>query len=148
MSYALVLLRPDDAARIAEIQTPARPTPLASAESLAATSKLALGLETDDGALVAFVIASMTPDFADIEYVFVSPDHRRSGLGARLIRAIALQAGIRGVARLVLEVSEANIAARKLYASLGFETERIRANYYRDGSNALAMSRPVAGLGH
>lgn len=144
MSDAIIVLRPEDAPRIEAMDG-------AAGEGLSATHRLGLGFEDEAGRLIAFLIASMTPDLADIEDVFVAPEYRRTGLATRLIRGLARHAGERGIARIGLDVSEGNNAARQLYAGLGFVTDRVRPQYYRDGSTALAMSRPVygfAGLGH
>lgn len=147
MTDAIIILRPDDGQRIEAMEG----DPGAMGEGLSAPHRLGLGVEDDAGRLIAFLIASMTPDLADIEDVFVAPEHRRTGLATRLIRGLARHAGERGIARIGLDVSEANHAARQLYAGLGFETDRMRLQYYADGSSALVMSRPVygfAGLGH
>jgi ribosomal protein S18 acetylase RimI-like enzyme len=53
--------------------------------------------------------------------MFVHPDHRRRGLGERLLRAAIDHARTwEGVERLGLGVSETTPAARRLYERLGF----------------------------
>jgi ribosomal-protein-alanine N-acetyltransferase len=42
-----------------------------------------------------------------------------------------------------LEVSEANGAARALYAAAGFEEAGRRRRYYADGSDALVLRRAL-----
>lgn len=147
MSDAIIVLRPEDARRI-EAMDGAQG---AAGEGLSAPHRLGLGVEDETGRLIAFLIASLTPDLADMEDVFVAPEHRRTGLATRLIGGLARHAGERGIARIGLDVSETNHAARQLYAILGFVADRVRPQYYPDGSAALVMSRPVygfAGLGH
>ena len=46
--------------------------------------------------------------------------HRKQGHASRILRALALQAEVRNVARVYLQVEEANHAALRLYESLGF----------------------------
>lgn len=119
--------------------------------NLKADHRLAIGSEASGGELIAFLIALLTPDLADIEFVFVAPGRRREGLASRLIKVLAKQAGQRGIGRIGLEVSEGNQQARALYRKLGFQTDHCRLNYYRDGSAAYLMSRNTsgfAGLGH
>jgi ribosomal protein S18 acetylase RimI-like enzyme len=57
---------------------------------------------------------------AFIDEVFVAPEHRRLGLGRRLLEAAASHATWTNVRALHLEVDRGNAAARALYASLGF----------------------------
>jgi ribosomal protein S18 acetylase RimI-like enzyme len=51
----------------------------------------------------------------------IAPAARRRGLGARMTRGAAAWAGARGAATLALAVTEANGAARALYAGLGMD---------------------------
>jgi ribosomal-protein-alanine N-acetyltransferase len=58
--------------------------------------------------------------------------------------AAALQAAAEaGAARLLLEVAEANPAARSLYAAAGFAPVGRRPRYYPDGGDALLLARPL-----
>ena len=71
----------------------------------------------------------------------VMPGRRRSGYGTSLLaegEARLLRAGAR---RAVLEVSEANAAARALYGVAGWRAEGRRPGYYRlpDGTRADAL---------
>jgi len=43
------------------------------------------------------------------------------------------------VERIILEVSEKNTPALRLYEKVGFKRVGMRKNYYPDGSNALLM---------
>lgn len=53
--------------------------------------------------------------------MWVSPEHRRKGVGSALIDAVVNLAKSKGVARLALDVGEQNETAIALYASKGFE---------------------------
>ncbi len=52
--------------------------------------------------------------------MYVRPEARRQGIGARLVEAIAGEAASRGHQRLLLQVASTNTAARALYAGFGF----------------------------
>ncbi|HVZ74976.1 MAG TPA: GNAT family N-acetyltransferase [Polyangia bacterium] len=56
-----------------------------------------------------------------ITEIFVAPEHRRAGLGRRLIDAIVDDARDAGAGALTLLVYPKNVAARALYARAGFE---------------------------
>jgi ribosomal protein S18 acetylase RimI-like enzyme len=57
-----------------------------------------------------------------VEDVFVDESTRGSGLGRALVQAAIDRAAERGCRRVDLDVDPDNAPARKLYASLGFET--------------------------
>jgi len=76
----------------------------------------------------------------DIQTLAVAPEHRRTGLGRTLLRALLAEAYSRGVLDVFLEVRADNEGARGLYESEGFEVIDLRVGYYRpDGVDAVAM---------
>lgn len=77
-----------------------------------------------------FVLIRVAADEAEILTLAVRPAARRAGLASRLVAVASRQAAERGAARLFLEVAEDNVAARALYARLGFETAGRRPRYY------------------
>jgi ribosomal-protein-alanine N-acetyltransferase len=60
----------------------------------------------------------------------VAPAHRRQGIARQLVLAALKRAHVKGAQRAFLEVRASNIAAQKLYSSLGFSGSFIRRNYY------------------
>ena len=48
-----------------------------------------------------------------------------------------------GAERMLLEVSAANAAAVAFYDAQGFARIDVRRRYYRDGSDALVLARPL-----
>lgn len=78
--------------------------------------------------------------------VAVVTAHRRRGIASILLQRLFQDAVDLGATKVSLEVRESNTAAQALYASLGFEQEGLRSNYYapQDGStvreNAVIMS--------
>ena len=93
--------------------------------------------------LGGLVLARVAADEAEILTLAVHPDRRRTGIARRLLGAAATMAGAAGARSLFLEVSEANAAARALYAAAGFTTVGRRRHYYADRSDALVQRRPV-----
>lgn len=59
-----------------------------------------------------------------ISNVAVFPEHRRKGVGARLIELAAAQAAASGARAVVLDVETDNPGARRLYERLGFRPSR------------------------
>ena len=66
---------------------------------------------------------TLTPQ-AFLAYMAVEPRFRRHGVGRRLLEAIEEIARARGLPCVSLLVTEVNEAARNLYASAGYDTER------------------------
>lgn len=103
---------------------------------------LQLGLPGAFGFITAqggMALARVVADEAEILTIAVDPAVHRHGLGRALLRRIMVEATAAGAARLFLEVSQANLAARALYAGCGFEEVGRRRSYYRDGSDALVL---------
>ena len=61
---------------------------------------------------------------AFVVYVAVEPEARRRGIGRALFTAAEAAARDRGLPYLTFMVTEENLAARELYAQLGYATER------------------------
>ena len=91
--------------------------------------------------LHGFVIARCALDEWEIENVVVARDHQRLGIGARLIRELLMRAHAGGATWVLLEVREANLAARRLYEKLGFSECGRRVNYYRDPTEDALLLR-------
>jgi ribosomal-protein-alanine N-acetyltransferase len=81
-------------------------------------------------------------DEAHIATIASHPDWRGCGLGQLLLLALMASAEARGAVTATLEVRPSNVAARALYAKLGYEVTGERRRYYRDGENALLMTTP------
>ena len=100
-------------------------------------------------AVGGFVLAQLAADEAEIVSIGVAEGWRRRGVGARLIDGIRRAAMRGGAQALFLEVSDANGAARALYARSGFvEAGRRRGYYVRSGDrseDAIVMRCALAG---
>jgi len=79
---------------------------------------------------------------AHIMTIGVREDHRRNGIGGRLLRALLDQAAVWRCARVLLEVAADNQAAQAMYARHGFTAIGVRKNYYAaTGTDAVVMAR-------
>lgn len=84
----------------------------------------------ENNQIVAFAISQIVLDEATLFNIAVDPAFQGKGVGKRLLSDLILQLQQRNVATLWLEVRESNLAAQKLYSSLGFNEVTIRKNYY------------------
>jgi ribosomal-protein-alanine N-acetyltransferase len=96
-----------------------------------------------DQRVVGFAGIWLMVDEAHITTFGVHPDHRRRGVGRRLLLRLAEMAIELGTSRMTLEVRVSNVAAQALYQSFGFRVAGRRIAYYSDdGEDALVMTTP------
>jgi len=84
--------------------------------------------------IVASYLDEEDPHRAHVVSMWVSPTHRRSGLGTLLIDAIQVWAMARGVSELQLMVTNINHGAIQFYKRLGFTMNGVTAPYPNDAS--------------
>lgn len=101
----------------------------------------AFGLADARGGLI---LARVIADEAEVLTLAVDPLSRRQGIARGLLSAAMAQAAAGGAGSMVLEVSVANPAARRLYNSAGFREVGRRRGYYADGTDALVMRAELA----
>ena len=94
-----------------------------------------------DGVLVGYAGLMVSGRDADVQTVAVDDTARRTGIGQRLVQALAREARERGCVVMMLEVAVDNEAARRLYDSLGFTEVGRRRSYYAPGVDALVLRR-------
>lgn len=149
MSIAIAPAGPDAAALLAALHQAAFPADPwrepAMGRLLAMPGAFAL-IATLDGEPAGLALARVAADEAEIVTLGVAPAHTRRGIGRHLLAATAVEAAKRGAARLFLEVAEANLAARRLYAAGGFREAGRRRRYYPDGDDAVVLARPLTPL--
>lgn len=105
-----------------------------------------LGL-VDSQKLAGFTLHRVVCDEAELLYFYVLPERRGRGLGAFLLNGFLTHLSRTEVTRVLLEVSDSNQSALRLYDKAGFKVIGRRKRYYSDGSTALVMHRelePVA----
>lgn len=83
-----------------------------------------------DNGKIGFVGASVAGDVADILDVAVMPEHRKKGIGKKLLRTLIDELARLNVCEVFLEVRASNSAAISLYTSFGFEKCGERKSYY------------------
>ena len=113
-----------------------------STEAIAAQLALpgTFGLIDPEGGMV---LARVAADEAEILTLAVAPPARRQGRGAALLAAAEAQATQQGARTMYLEVAEPNQPARALYGRAGYILAGRRRAYYRDGSDALLLRKPL-----
>jgi GNAT superfamily N-acetyltransferase len=74
----------------------------------------------ENGEVVGLGTAVLERGWAGFTNIVTSPQHRRKGIGARLIQALAQWSSLHGAERLYLQVLQDNTAAIQLYSKLGF----------------------------
>lgn len=86
---------------------------------------------------------------AEILTLGTDPAHRRQGAARTCLAQFLDLAAERGAGKVLLEVSESNLAALNFYARSGFSEVSRRRGYYllADGTrvDAILMSRPLPG---
>ena len=95
-----------------------------------------------DGVVVGHAVASLVADVAELQRIAVDPAHRRAGLATALLDGVLAAAADAGADRLLLEVRADNPAIA-FYAHHGFVEIDRRPRYYRDGTAAAVMRRPL-----
>jgi ribosomal-protein-alanine N-acetyltransferase len=97
------------------------------------------------GHIIAYAGMWTVSDEAHISTIAVRPDHRRRGLGTRLLSHLIEIARRQAIARVTLEVREANHIARSLYRKFGFHEMGKLPHYYGDtGETGVAMCKTLA----
>jgi len=91
-------------------------------------------------AVVGFCNYWIVVDELHIHSIAAHPDHRRAGVGGRLLAHALAEARARGCVRATLEVRRGNAPAIALYQGAGFRGVHVRPRYYQDNQeDALIM---------
>lgn len=99
------------------------------------------------GMVLAFICLWLSQGRARVQNLAVHPAFRRRGIGRWLLLNTLTEAKAAGAISAALEVRAGNQAAKRLYASLGFQPRAVRPGYYREqGEDALVMLRSLEGL--
>ena len=93
--------------------------------------------------VVGFALAQMVLDTSELLRMAVLPSHRRKGFGQTLLKQLHERSAQRGVEQMWLEVRADNVSAIQLYTSEEYTLTGRRPHYYRDGMDALVLSRTL-----
>ncbi len=86
----------------------------------------------EKGSVLGYGVIRVLAGEGEIQRIAVLPQHRRGGIGRKLMEAMLLFARKAGVCAIALEVRESNESARNLYVSYGFRPEAVRKGYYHN----------------
>ncbi|HID79346.1 MAG TPA: GNAT family N-acetyltransferase [Aquifex aeolicus] len=92
-----------------------------------------------EGRLLGYAVVWLIGKEAQLHWFEIFEPFRYKGLGSIFMGKLLSQLRKEKVERIILEVSEKNTPALRLYEKVGFKRVGMRKNYYPDGSNALLM---------
>jgi ribosomal-protein-alanine acetyltransferase len=111
---------------------------------LTAPESVSFRAVTAGGVMAGFVIGLVEPDHTGhVTTVGVAPEHRRRNLAKRLMGTVEDGFRKRNVRLVRLEVRTMNIAAQKLYESLGYSITQKLPKYYSNGGDGLLMLKSL-----
>ena len=82
-------------------------------------------------------------DEAQINFFVINQKFRKKGFGSYLMSYLIRKCEELSIKKLLLEVSQSNVAAERFYTHFDFSTVGIRKNYYKDGSHALLKEKNI-----
>ena len=94
--------------------------------------------------VIGICVFQVVLDEAQISYFVVNQKFRKKGFGTYLMSYLIRECEKLNLKKLLLEVSQSNVAADKFYSHFDFSTVGIRKNYYKDGSDALLKEKKLA----
>ena len=89
-----------------------------------------IAAEAADGAVLGYVGMTYVVDEGYISNVAAAPEHRRQGIGEKLVAELVRRAEELELAFVTLEVRRSNTPAIALYKKMGFSPVGLRKNYY------------------
>ena len=98
-----------------------------------------------DNELAGYVVFTLrgSPCSVYVDSIAVKPEHRRQGLGRRMMDKVVAAARRHGAERVHLHVRTSNRCALEFYRSLGFGETDTAEDYYRNGEDARVMERDI-----
>lgn len=109
---------------------------------LASSGVVGLVLEADGEPAGLSLIRTIAGE-CEILTIGIAKTARKQGLGRQLLTASETEARLGGARRMILEVSHTNTPAIALYDRAGYIEIGRRRAYYRDGSDARVLARPL-----
>ena len=91
--------------------------------------------------VIGICVFQIVLDEAQINFFVINQKFRKRGFGSYLMSHLIRKCEELSLKKLLLEVSQSNVAAEGFYAHFDFSTVGIRKNYYKDGSHALLKEK-------
>jgi len=93
--------------------------------------------------VIGICVFQVVLDEAQINYFIVNKKFRQKGFGSYFMSYLIKKCEKLNLKKLLLEVSQSNITAKRFYSRFDFSTVGIRKNYYKDGSHALLKEKKL-----
>ena len=93
--------------------------------------------------VIGICVSQIVLDEAHINYFVIDNKFQRKGFGSHFMNYLINEYEKLEIKKLLLEVSESNLIAKKFYNNFQFRTVGIRKNYYKDGSDALLKEKKL-----
>lgn len=87
---------------------------------------------TEEETVLGYIGSQTVLDSSDVMNIAVHPDHRKKGIGEKLVLELVHYLKEKDIKSLLLEVRVSNTAAINLYKKLGFQEIGRRRNYYHN----------------
>lgn len=94
----------------------------------------------DNNKIIGFLNYDSIYDKAEIEYIYVDPLYRKSGIATKLFNKMLEDLDKKNINSITLEVRSDNTSAINFYEKNGFKRASIRKNYYGN-IDAILMIR-------
>ena len=94
--------------------------------------------------VIGICVIQVVLDEAQVNYFVIKQKFREKGFGTYFMNYLIKKCEKLNLKKLLLEVSQSNVAADKFYSHFDFSTVGIRKNYYKDGSHALLKEKKLA----
>ena len=98
---------------------------------------------TVNSEIIGYAVIDRWEEHDHLISIAVLPEHRRKGLGEKLLRELETRHS--GQRPLQLEVRQSNYAAIKLYSKMGYRPSGMTEGYYTDGEDAILMEKLSTG---
>ena len=93
--------------------------------------------------VIGICVFQVVLDEAQINFFVVDPKFRERGFGSYLMRYLIKQCEELNLKKIILEVSNSNLTAKKFYSRFDFFTVGKRKIYYKDGSDAILKEKKL-----
>jgi ribosomal-protein-alanine N-acetyltransferase len=98
------------------------------------------------GRIAGFGIMRYGDDEAHLDLLGVAPEHRREGVGNRLVEWLEKPALVAGLSVVFLEVRASNRGAQAFYERVGYRKLGELPHYYQGSESAIRMGRELGSV--